>query len=58
MRRLNIASGLQRGIRALVIWRAVLTLLLLFGGTDKLGPTAVVPHRSAALNVRNNALSG
>lgn len=29
MRRLNIASGLQRGIRALVIWRAVLTLLLL-----------------------------
>ena len=29
MRRLNIASGLQRGIRALVIWRAVFTLLLL-----------------------------
>ena len=29
MRRLNIASGLQRGIRGLVIWRAVLTLLLL-----------------------------
>ena len=29
MRRLNIAFGLQRAIRALVIWRAVLTLLLL-----------------------------
>jgi predicted unusual protein kinase regulating ubiquinone biosynthesis (AarF/ABC1/UbiB family) len=29
MRRLNIASGFQRGIRALVIWRGVLTLLLL-----------------------------
>jgi predicted unusual protein kinase regulating ubiquinone biosynthesis (AarF/ABC1/UbiB family) len=29
MRRLNIAFGLQRAIRALVIWRAVLTLLVL-----------------------------
>ena len=29
MRRLNIAVGLQRAIRALVIWRAVLTLLVL-----------------------------
>ena len=29
MRRLNIAFGLQRTIRALVIWRAVLTLLVL-----------------------------
>ena len=29
MSRFNIASCLQRGIRALVIWRAVLTLLLL-----------------------------
>ena len=29
MRRLNIVFGLQRAIRALVIWRAVLTLLLL-----------------------------
>ena len=29
MRRLNIAFGLQRAIRALVIWRAVLTLLML-----------------------------
>ena len=29
MRRLNIAFGLQRAIRAAVIWRAVLTLLLL-----------------------------
>lgn len=29
MRRLNIASGLQRAIRAVVIWRAVLTLLML-----------------------------
>ena len=27
MRRLKIAFGLQRAIRALVIWRAVLTLL-------------------------------
>ncbi len=29
MRRLNIASGLQRAIRAVVIWRAVLTLVML-----------------------------
>ena len=29
MRRLNIAFGLQRAIRALVIWRAVLSLLVL-----------------------------
>ena len=29
MRRLNIAFGLQRAIRSLVIWRAVLTLLVL-----------------------------
>ena len=29
MRRLNIAFGLQRAIRALVIWRAVFTLLVL-----------------------------
>ena len=29
MRRLNIAFGLQRAIRALVIWRSVLTLLVL-----------------------------